>query len=78
MPATTKLSDREFAAILAGLRLLQLELESGRSINLLQKVWDVLTDAGEVEPLDVEEIDSLCENLNCGPAHLTLPGGKED
>ena len=55
---------REHAAILTGLRVLQNEMDRrGKEIET-DPVWDVMTDAGELKPLTVEEISTLCERLN--------------
>ncbi len=54
-------TDREFAAMLAGLRLLQ---EKGSGSNPWLK--SVATDCGRFAPLGAGEIDRLCERLNCG------------
>lgn len=52
--------DRELAAILAGLRLLQGSTDAhSHAIEL------VVTDGGRFPRLSAEEIDALCERLNC-------------
>ncbi len=56
----TTTTAREFAAILAGLRLLQRELEHGP--GLPAGIGEVLADAGA--PLTSQEIDALCDRLN--------------
>ncbi len=50
----------EFAAILAGLRLLQRELEHGP--GLPAGIGEIPADAGA--PLTSQEIDALCDRLN--------------
>ena len=63
MTTPTTLDRRELAAVLAGLRLLQRELP--RAAYLPQGVHDIFDDGGTIEPLSVEEIDTLAETLNC-------------
>ncbi|PZX14165.1 hypothetical protein LX81_02964 [Palleronia aestuarii] len=48
----------ELAAILAGLRLLQL------TPALPPEVEEIATDCNEFTPLDAEQIDALCERIN--------------
>lgn len=62
------LDDRELAAVLAGLRMLQLEVKSvADSSNWIdQEIHDIYTDADSLVGLDSDEIDSLCERLNIG------------
>ncbi len=57
---TLKVSRREFAAILAGLRMLDSAKE------LPDGIQDILTDCGEIEALTEapQAIDRLCERLN--------------
>ena len=50
---------REFATILAALRLL-----AGARSHRQQRRYDIASDCGEFEPLDNDEIDTLCEQLN--------------
>ena len=57
------LDRRELAAVLAGLRLVQRELPRGA--YLPQGVHDIFDDGGTIEPLSVDEIDTLAETLNC-------------
>ena len=52
------LSQREFNAVLAGLRMLQRSLEEGEALP------EELLDDGDVEPLDEIEIEDLCDRLN--------------
>ena len=58
-------TERETAAILAGLRLLQRALDSNPSVQ-----WDgeqdILTNGGSHAGLEIEEINDLCEQVNCG------------
>ena len=62
---TVTLDPRELAAVLAGLRLVQRELP--RSEFLPQGVHDIFDDGGTIQPLDEDEIDALCETINCAP-----------
>lgn len=55
------LDDRELAAVLAGLRLLQLNLARG---TVGPAITDVLTNGGTVKLLEMDEIDDLCSRLN--------------
>ncbi len=57
---TMKLTDRELGTVLAALRLRQSML-SERVLD----VEDIATNDGEFESLDEDEIDGLCERLNC-------------
>jgi hypothetical protein len=53
---------REVAAILAGLRLLQ-----ENQHRLPERIEDIYTNSGEIDdPLDLAEIDVLCERINLG------------
>ena len=52
------LSDRELATVLAALRLWQ------RSRHPLD-LEEIATDEGSFDCLDTDEIDSLCERVNC-------------
>lgn len=62
---TITLNTRELAAVLAGLRLVQAELP--RSEFLPQGVHDIFDNGGTITPLTEDEIDSLCEAINCAP-----------
>ncbi len=62
MSKVATLNNRELAAVLAGLRLVQRELP--RSTYLPQGVQDIYDDGGSITPLDEYEIDDLCEALN--------------
>jgi len=52
---------RELATILAALRYWQV---SDRNTATEAPEYDIASDAGQFEPLDNDEIDSLCEQLN--------------
>lgn len=53
-----RLNRRELATVIAALRFWQREAADD------QPEWDIATDGGEVEPLDGDGIDKLCEDLN--------------
>lgn len=59
MPA---LDSREVSAVLAGLRMAQVGIQGGTSYL----DTDNYTQGGEIEGLDPDEIDDLCERLNFG------------
>jgi len=59
------LDDRETAAVLAGLRLLQSDSIPGGT-----PLYDVLTGGGRLEPLDAGEIEALCERINATGAEV--------
>ena len=58
-----KLNKKETDAILAGLRLLQNALELGSVQPNDGDVGDILTDSGEHDGLNEEDIDYLIEKL---------------
>lgn len=58
-----KLSPRELATVLAALRYWQEELEP----DGIPPIMDYFTDG--TEPLSIEDIDELCERLNCKNPH---------
>lgn len=60
---TITLDDRQLAAVLAGLRLVQRELPRGE--YLPQGVHEIFDDSGSITPLTEDEIDDLCEEINC-------------
>lgn len=55
--------DRELAAVLAGLRLLQHALLD-ENHPVPAAVWDIVTNGDLSYPLSGEEIDDLCQELN--------------
>ena len=57
-----KLSREELAAVLAGLRLLQATEDE----DLSPGITGIFTDMGRLPGLTGEEINELCERLNCG------------
>ena len=59
------LSDRELATVLAALRFWQQQLDESEGEPPIRDHFE-----NEITPLSVEEIDALCERLNCG----TVPG----
>jgi hypothetical protein len=66
---TISLIPREIAAVIAGLRLVQRELP--RSEFLPQGVHDIFDDGGTLKPLSEDDIDTLCEEINCAKAGLS-------
>jgi hypothetical protein len=60
-----RISEREFHTILAALRYYQVQ---GQSHTTRRPTWieEIATNGGEVVALDADEIDKLCEQLNCG------------
>lgn len=57
-------SNRELATVLAALRFWQNGGMRGASCD--DGIDDIATNGGALEPLNVDEIDALCERLNCG------------
>lgn len=69
-----QVDEREFATILAALRYWQrdgLSADEHGDLATPGPENDVATDGGTHEPLDLDEIDELCERLNCEPSALT-------
>lgn len=60
-----KFTDREFSTVLAALRYWQRNLEQG-NVGEDDEFEPIASNAGALEPLDAEEIDLLCEQLNEG------------
>ena len=58
------LTDRELATVLAALRYWQQDLAISGEVPICQEHFD-----DRNTPLTVEDIDELCEHLNCGPSH---------
>jgi len=56
-----RVTDRELAAVLAGLRLLQRALERPPLDEDIQAIW---TDLGRLQGLAPEEIDALASRLS--------------
>lgn len=56
-----KLNIEELATVLAALRYWQ---RTGHGAAAMPREWDIATDDGTLEPLDVDAIDALCERLN--------------
>lgn len=69
--ATTivEIDSRQLAAILAGLRIIQATGVSGQH-------EEIATNCGEFDVLGDDDIDTLCEDLNCADVVL-LSGGAE-
>lgn len=70
-----RLNERELATVLAALRMLQrkttmvacsLDGEKWERVGLPDGIDDIITDGGTITPLTDDEIDALCERLNCG------------
>lgn len=59
---TRAMNDREVSHVLAALRFWQGALISAG-------IRDIATNGGEHEPMTVDEIDELCENLNLGKVY---------
>lgn len=65
-----QVDERELATILAALRYWQRDgLSSDEHGDLATPgpENDIATDGGTHEPLDLDEIDELCERINCEP-----------
>ena len=60
--STISLENREIAAVMAGLRLIQRELPRGEFLP--QGVHDIYDNCGTLNPLSEDEIDELCERLD--------------
>lgn len=73
-PAPLTLDDREIAAVLAGLRLVQGELGRGEFLPL--GTHEIFDDGGTLEPLSRDEIDDLCEKMNV--AYVHAPKDEDD
>lgn len=60
---------REQHTVLAALRLYQEEAGSFYSGTLENRPWlaEIASNGGTVEPLSSEEIDDLCQRINCAP-----------
>jgi hypothetical protein len=61
---TVRFTDRELATLLAALRYWQQGLDDNDGEAPLRDHFE-----DEVTPLTPEEINDLCERLNCGPVH---------
>lgn len=63
-----ELDIRELSAVLAGLRILQLEMEFGSPTyhSMMPALLNILSNKDTLVPLTLEEIDELCERLNTG------------
>ncbi len=60
-PNLVALDRAEVSAVLAALRLLQATGQVPQAINA------ILTDEGTHDPLSIDQIDALCERINCAP-----------
>ncbi len=59
---TIRLRDRELATVLSALRYWQQDLADNETEGPISDHFD-----DKITPLSAEEIDELCERLNCGP-----------
>ncbi|MGD9613819.1 MAG: hypothetical protein AB7H90_01330 [Alphaproteobacteria bacterium] len=66
MPPALALPDRELAAVLAGLRLLQCGYVASGDPDDQAGIELIASNNGALVPLDDDEIDALCERLNSG------------
>lgn len=58
---------RELSTVLAALRFYQAAMdEAGHGQGIPSDIVDIADNLGQVEPLDADEIDTLCEKLNFG------------
>ena len=64
-PTTIVAGPRSLATILAALRRYQRGLAENDNL-LPADVADIATNGDTLEPMTAEEIDGLCETLNCG------------
>lgn len=71
MSIILKFEDIEFNTILAGLRCYQ-ALLVGRKMTL-EDFEDIATNCGQDRSMSAEEIDDLCEQINC--SSVKLPDG---
>jgi hypothetical protein len=69
-----RLNNRELAAVLAGLRLLQHSIVAEGYNNLPDAIDDIFQDGGTLKPLALAEIDELYGRLNTG-MNSTVDGG---
>lgn len=60
------LSKKQHDTVLAGLRLLQTTLDNRLVLPNDGNIGDILTDGGSHAGLTATEIDTLCEEINCG------------
>jgi hypothetical protein len=60
-----KLTFRELSTVLAALRLYQGSMDDSAQVTSVLR--DIASDDGRIEPLTPDEIDRLCEEMNCCP-----------
>jgi hypothetical protein len=71
-----RLNDRQLGTVLAALRFWQRTTVVAPKGPLPED--DISTDGGTCNPLDANEIDTLCEELNCGGwRSVSVPGGRQ-
>ena len=66
------LTPQQLGTVLAALRHWQRETEDG---DYPGDLWDIAADGGAFEPLSADDIDELCENINCEPSPTPTPTG---
>lgn len=64
---TIQLTQQELSTVLAALRYYEHASPSIRDREILSWMDDLASSGGEVEPLELGEIDNLCVKLNCQP-----------
>lgn len=62
------LNKEQTATVLAALRFYQ-ENGQGEPHNRSDAIHDIATDTGELTSLDADDIDALCEDINCNDIH---------
>lgn len=60
-----RLNDRELAAVLTGLRMLQAQIDDGAG-SVTDWVHEILTEGGTLAPMTGDELDVLCDHINTG------------
>lgn len=71
------LDARELATVLAALRCYQ-QVSEQCGGDIPDDLQDIADCGGEIEPLEIDEIDELCERLNCEPASGLSPGATDE
>lgn len=65
--STLTVDERQVAAILAGLQALRNEMVSRGRMD--QAVYDIMSDVGNVNPLDHLEVDALMDDISYTATH---------